>query len=591
MLAVKKQINFKESAKVAIERGDFARALTLISKAIDVAPKEIELYDLRASIYVRLNKTDEALQDALKMYSIKPSSSMGYLRAGKVFLSRDMHEAALKVYKLGYKNVSENDSNFQRLEKKGVELAKALGKEFVPKKIRKSSSKAASNKTTVVPEEENEELKPNAFASAYCFPAEIWHEILRLLPLPEICRCMRSSKGLKNFIANSKSLWSKLHLSSSGSRMTDRCAKILLSRGGNAVRELNISDCIKLTKSTLNHLQNIKAPLVSLSLADSRIASDTLSSVIRSLGGTLRSLDISSTYITAEGLALILKTCTRLEELNIQSCPTITDLAFSIANVNNLPISPMPLKRMNAAECSKLTDQAMHLVGTTFMQIQSLDVSKCPLITSKSLQHLANLSDLRRIVLTNANLSAMTFADFEVFAQSCSKLEAFAVNSCPNITDAMMESLSQSCPNLRDLELSVSANVTDRTFVSMAANGITLSRLIMRACPRITDETVIALSTQPHRLEALDISFNGNITDRTMQMLGERFGLLKELNISGCTTISGSGIRNFVTLKSGIDSVNALRVLLMDKCPQVSSEVVREIQATWKQTRVSAKLS
>lgn len=70
-------------------------AVSLLRKALDLAPQREELYLLRSRARDSAGKFDGALEDANKYIELEPNDPYGYLNRARVYLSMEKKQAAL----------------------------------------------------------------------------------------------------------------------------------------------------------------------------------------------------------------------------------------------------------------------------------------------------------------------------------------------------------------------------------------------------------------------------------------------------------------------------------------------------------------
>jgi tetratricopeptide (TPR) repeat protein len=82
-------------AQTVLSRGKPEEAVSLLRRAIDMAPARAELYLLRSRARDQSGKFAAALEDASKYIELAPDDAYGYLNRARVYLSMDKKDAAL----------------------------------------------------------------------------------------------------------------------------------------------------------------------------------------------------------------------------------------------------------------------------------------------------------------------------------------------------------------------------------------------------------------------------------------------------------------------------------------------------------------
>jgi len=82
-------------AQAVLSKGKPEEAISLLRKAINMAPDRAELYMLRSRARDSAGKFEDALEDASKYIELEPKDAYGYLNRARIYLSLDRAESAL----------------------------------------------------------------------------------------------------------------------------------------------------------------------------------------------------------------------------------------------------------------------------------------------------------------------------------------------------------------------------------------------------------------------------------------------------------------------------------------------------------------
>ncbi|KAF9432698.1 hypothetical protein BGZ76_010438 [Entomortierella beljakovae] len=88
-------------ARKSFSSKDFLDAVQYLTRALIIAPKDINLLDSRAASLEKLARFNDALVDAKAMIQIHPQNPKGYLRAGKIFRGQQNLKSSSKIYSAG----------------------------------------------------------------------------------------------------------------------------------------------------------------------------------------------------------------------------------------------------------------------------------------------------------------------------------------------------------------------------------------------------------------------------------------------------------------------------------------------------------
>ena len=105
----------KLKGNIAFKATNYTAAIKYYSDALKIRKKG-SYYSNRSVCYIKLNKLDEALQDALKGKEIEPDFYRAYTRASKIYLMRGNIKLAIEVVTQGLKRVPEGEALRKELQ-------------------------------------------------------------------------------------------------------------------------------------------------------------------------------------------------------------------------------------------------------------------------------------------------------------------------------------------------------------------------------------------------------------------------------------------------------------------------------------------
>lgn len=103
----------KEQGNVALASENYAEAIDIYTKAIQLDDKNHVLYSNRSAAYVKAGKYEEALQDANKTIELNPTWVKGYSRKGSALSFMQKYGDALSAYAEGLKQDPTNAALLQ----------------------------------------------------------------------------------------------------------------------------------------------------------------------------------------------------------------------------------------------------------------------------------------------------------------------------------------------------------------------------------------------------------------------------------------------------------------------------------------------
>ncbi|CAD7695855.1 unnamed protein product [Ostreobium quekettii] len=258
--------------------------------------------------------------------------------------------------------------------------------------------------------------------------------------------------------------------------------------------------------------------LRSLSLSGTMVSDEGLAAIAESLGN-LRSLSLRSCRLVWDNGLRALTAIGGLQEVDLSHCNGVTDagvaaLGEGLPRLTSLDLSctyihggslgsfrrrPSALRALRLRECCWVKEWVLRLVAT-IESLESLDVMNCDGVTDRGLGHVA------RLPLTSLNLSY-----------------------CSNIFDSGVARLA-AAPSLSSLDLSFCANITDEGVGRLVANT-RLERLVLNCCGRVSDDGIHALSPIAHSLRQLEISSCHGLTSQCISFIAQTFTNLRGLKL------------------------------------------------------------
>jgi len=203
---------------------------------------------------------------------------------------------------------------------------------------------------------------------------------------------------------------------------------------GETLTELDLQD----TNITLDNISdlNIRLPkLEKLSLGECFNITDAVISLLNTVGGELKHLDLSETFITLDNIGDLNTTLLKLEYLLLASCAKITDTG-TISLLNRVGCD---LKHLDLSKTLITLDNIGDL-NTTLLKLEYLGLDGCANITDTGTISLLNRvgGELKHLDLGHTNITMANIGDLNA---RFPKLERICLEECPNITEADVISL------------------------------------------------------------------------------------------------------------------------------------------------------
>ncbi|KFP84653.1 F-box/LRR-repeat protein 13, partial [Apaloderma vittatum] len=334
----------------------------------------------------------------------------------------------------------------------------------------------------------------------------------------------------------------------------------IIAEGCRALLYLNLSytDITNATLQVLSSFPNLQY----LSLAHCRKFTDKGLLYLGSGKGChkLIYLDLSGcTQISVEGFRNIANGCSGIQDLVMNSMPTLTDRCIQalvekcqqiasvvflhsphLSNTTFKALAGCKLVKVSTEGNKQITDLSFELMSKCCPYIRHIHMARCPEVTDAGLQM---ISPLKHILVLN-------LAD------------------CISISDEGVTTFVQgsSGAKLRELNLSNSFRVTDASVTEIAQRCHELTYLNLHHCENVTDAGIEALGNMSS-LISIDLS-GTSISDMGLRALAYH-GKIKDLSISECKNVSDIGIQEFCKGTKYLEHCH------VSYCPQLTDDAVK----------------
>ncbi|CAM8958658.1 unnamed protein product [Rhodiola kirilowii] len=320
-----------------------------------------------------------------------------------------------------------------------------------------------------------------------------------------------------------------------------------------------------------------------------------------------------------EGLTNVANGCHMLEKLDLSHCPTLTDDAL-VAIAKGCP----GLTDVKIESCPNIGNESLKALGKHCSSLKSISVINCPLVQDQGIISLLSASShvLMKVKLKSLNISDMSLAVVGHYGLSITdlflsglpnvtekgfwvmgnghglqKMTSLTVTNCQGVTDVGIEAVAKGCPNLNQISLSKCVMLSDNGIVTLAKNARALRILQIEECHRITQlglfgtifccgeklkalnlvkclgikDAIVGLPSvcPPNSIQSLSIRNCHGFGDASLILLAKLCRQLKQLDFSGCSGITDSGLRPLVeSCEAGLVKVN------LNGCINVTDEIV-----------------
>ncbi|KAJ8907551.1 hypothetical protein NDN08_007662 [Rhodosorus marinus] len=295
-------------------------------------------------------------------------------------------------------------------------------------------------------------------------------------------------------------------------------------------------------------------------------------------------------YLTEEDLLSAFGQCQGpgLDQVNLGFCGRgMSDQALATLSTDSSNIRELTLEG-----CYRLSDNGIEAMLKNLHKLETLDLSSCPRISSKTVGNIVRYAGNTISVLrlrTAAQLSGEDFLPIaelkhleslcisentrvddrsliHIISKAGSKLQCLNLAGCTELSDTMVSAVAECCPHLEEICLD-ETQVTDVGLRKLTSECSSLAFVSLRSCSNITDEGCIHM-IKNCKIKRLSLNGLYCVTDATVLALKRYCEGLEELDLSWCRAITDEALGQFV------DAVQSLRLLKLRGCSQVTAKFV-----------------
>jgi hypothetical protein len=197
------------------------------------------------------------------------------------------------------------------------------------------------------------------------------------------------------------------------------------------------------------------------------------------------------------------------------------------------------MSKLSVQSCKHVNDQAIYAVASACHSLREIDVSDCPFVTFQTLNAiLGSLGELRRLNASGCEKNVEL-----AITRPHPNLQEILISDC-EVDDGTALSIATGCPNLRKLDISGSAAISCETVLALTR----CSQLQSLSFGDIAvgggdgNERGEMGGAGSDSGSDMDPSPLGSIKDDHIEMLATRCPELREVEITGCGSLTGAAV-------------------------------------------------
>ncbi|KAI3925182.1 hypothetical protein MKW92_024021 [Papaver armeniacum] len=248
----------------------------------------------------------------------------------------------------------------------------------------------------------------------------------------------------------------------------------------------------------------------------------------------LTSVRLSSCLIDDEGLGVLARCYTSLEEVDLGNCQRITNKGLKV-----LAKCCASLKKVIFSECPRISDKGLQVLAECCASLEEVELGRCQKISDKGL---------------------------EILAKRCAFLKIVNLTDCQGITDSGISFIIQNCFKIHSVRISFCSNITGIGFLGCLETLTDVSAVGMH---KLTAEGIKAIASGGG-IRYLALSGNA-VNDKAVITISKGCPLLKSLVLYSCHEVYLEGWKAIGLYCRNLNS------LYVDDCPKLCDEGLKAL--------------
>ncbi|CAM8898777.1 unnamed protein product [Rhodiola kirilowii] len=304
--------------------------------------------------------------------------------------------------------------------------------------------------------------------------------------------------------------------------------------------EVYVKDCSWMTEEQLVHIfggfDTKRLTVLQLDLCGQALTEHTLSTTLaKNCMPSLAILSLKSACrLTDTCLASIVETAPSLQSINLSQCSLVT--ACGISKLANCFQST--LKELYMDDCQNIDMLSILPALMKFEHLEVFSVSGINTVSDEFVRQFicARGSNLKELVL--ADCQKLTDSSLKVIGQTCPQLCALDISNLSQLTDATMEYIANGCRSIQKLKFCRNSFSDEAVASFLEVSGQSLKELSLNHISKVGPYTALALAKQAKGLLYLDLSWCRKLTDAAIGLVVDSCLSLRLLKLFGCTQIT-----------------------------------------------------
>ncbi|KAM7510740.1 hypothetical protein LguiB_009615 [Lonicera macranthoides] len=347
------------------------------------------------------------------------------------------------------------------------------------------------------------------------------------------------------------------------SRQMNLHALDLLLRGSPT--EIRIKDCSWITEEQFSNkfgsFDSKSLRVLQLDLCGKCVPDDILGKTLARSSNNLPNLGIISLRgacrLSDNALKSLVASAPSLCSVNLGQCSLLTDAGISILANSLGPI----LRELYLDDCYRIEAKLIAPALKKFKHLEVLSVAGIPSVCDGFLNDIINSCGRNMKDLNLADCPKLTDLSLKVIGKACSALRALDISNLEKVTDMGIQYLADGCRSIQTLKLYRNGFSDEAVAAFLEVSGESLKELSLNNVTKVGANTALSLAKFSRKLLSLDISWCRRITDDALGLIVDSCLSLKLLKLFGCTQITNVFVKGHSNRQVRIIGLNLTPVL------------------------------
>ncbi|KAJ9183745.1 hypothetical protein P3X46_007557 [Hevea brasiliensis] len=234
------------------------------------------------------------------------------------------------------------------------------------------------------------------------------------------------------------------------------------------------------------------------------------------------------------GLSLLVSSAPTIRSINLSQCSLLTStsidtLADSLGSV---------LRELYIDDCQSLDPMLILPALKKFEHLEVLSLAGNPTVCDDFVRQfvVACGHNMKELVL--ANCVKLTDSSMKIIAETCPGLCALHLDNLRKLTDSGLGYLANGCRGIQTLKLCLNAFSDEAIAAFVETAGELLKELSLNNVKKVGNNTALSLARHSRNLLSLDLSWCRNLADEAVGLIVDSCLSLRVLKLFGCSQIT-----------------------------------------------------